>query len=677
MKNLELFIQQHGILLDKNQIPILQKGKKLISILTILMLMFTYVTPFSIAVNEEPIVEENIEISQEIQKYIPYMYSDEDQGVILQEKVKINSKIESIKQTDITIAIPEYSTIKPETIEIRTITSEITNDTTQPRYYTTNSENTEIKITVKSNFEDEYYITYYYPKEAYDKYIDTTHVKEYPDGEIVEIKQDEETGKVYVYIDFAWDETENTGEKPDSKVLMDKTTITLKANVGIKTETDTISKEESLDKEVILQIGSQIDTEYTSNITKISKGELYAKKEISYETTNRLNIIKSDILKQLTIEDVGTKFISEDGTLKPVNEKYNSFTINKDNLIKILGEEGYIRLLDQNSQEITRIDFNCEADETGNIAFAFPEEIQRVNIELNGITNNGFLEIKQNRTILGNQDNTKEEVMNFKQIKQTIKLDKIESYTQEIEKNVEISLKESYTKASLSINNTNLSTMNENQGIEFKIELMNNNRDTDLWENPILFIKLPKEIEEISINSANILYGDEENLKLHSTTIENLNGNKVIKLQIVGKQQDFISSTIEGGTTIVVNTNIRLKELTLTSMNNPVNLYYFNSNKTNYEASTKIEVAGQEYEFGTTDTTINYVAPVGFTTMQQISEFNSEGSIVNSANSEKEVGKIKILEPQKEANYKIILMNNTGNNATRNKSNRKCAICKQ
>ena len=111
-------------------------------------------------------------------------------------------------------------------------------------------------------------------------------------------------------------------------------------------------------------------------------------------------------------------------------------------------------------------------------------------------------------------------------------------------------------------------------------------------------------------------------------------------------------------------------------MNNPVNLYYFNSNKTNYEASTKLEVSGQEYEFGTTDTTINYVAPVGFTTMQQISGFNSEGSIVNSANSEKEVGKIKILEPQKEANYRIILMNNTGNNATRNKSNRKCAICK-
>ena len=392
----------------------------------ILMLLFTYVTPFSIALNEEPEVEEEISISQEIQKYIPYKYSDEDQGVILQEKVKVNSKIESIKQTDITITIPEYSTIKPETIEIRTVTSEITNDTTQPQYYTINSENTEIKIIAQSNFEDEYYITYYYPKEAYDKYLDTTHVKEYPDGEIVEIKQDEETGEVYVYIDFAWDETENTGEKPDSKVLMDKTTITLKAKAEITTETDTITKEETLDKEVILQIGSQIDSEYTSNLTEISKSNLYNKKEINYETTNNINIIKSDILNQLTIEDLGTKFILEDETEKTVKEKYNSITINKNNLTKVLGEEGYIRFLNENQEEITKIDLNTDADEDGNITYNFQDEILKVNIEISGIENNGFLQIKQNKTILSNQDYSREEINQFKKIKTTIKIDKIE-----------------------------------------------------------------------------------------------------------------------------------------------------------------------------------------------------------------------------------------------------------
>ena len=638
----------------------------------ILMLLFTYVTPFSIALNEEPEVEEEISISQEIQKYIPYKYSDEDQGVILQEKVKVNSKIESIKQTDITITIPEYSTIKPETIEIRTVTSEITNDTTQPQYYTINSENTEIKIIAQSNFEDEYYITYYYPKEAYDKYLDTTHVKEYPDGEIVEIKQDEETGEVYVYIDFAWDETENTGEKPDSKVLMDKTTITLKAKAEITTETDTITKEETLDKEVILQIGSQIDSEYTSNLTEISKSNLYNKKEINYETTNNINIIKSDILNQLTIEDLGTKFILEDETEKTVKEKYNSITINKNNLTKVLGEEGYIRFLNENQEEITKIDLNTDADEDGNITYNFQDEILKVNIEISGIENNGFLQIKQNKTILSNQDYSREEIKQFKKIKTTIKLDKIESYTQKIESNVEISLKETYTKANIEINNKNLSTIDENTGIEFKIELMNNNIDSDYWENPIIVAEMPKEVEEITINSASLLY--EDNLEFYTYKVDTLNGNKVIRVDLRGTQKELISSTIEGGTTIVINANIKLKELTLTNENNPINLYYFNNIATNYEEETQIKLDEETYSMGKSSTEVNYVAPIGFTTIHQIRDFNTEGNIVNSANSEKEVGKIKILEPQKEANYKIILMNNTGNKATRNKSNRKCTI---
>lgn len=666
------YTHTHGVLLEKTQSKIGQNGKNLISVLTILMLLFTYVTPFCIALNEEPEVEEEISISQEIQKYIPYMYSDEDQGVILQEKVKVNSKIENIKQTDITIAIPEYSTIKPETIEIRTITSEITNDTTQPRYYTTNSENTEIKITAKSNFEDEYYITYYYPKEAYDKYLDTTHVKEYPDGEIVEIKQDEETGEVYVYIDFAWDETENTGEKPDSKVLMDKTTITLKAKAEITTETDTIAKEETLDKEVILQIGSQIDSEYTSDLTEISKSNLYNKKEINYETTNNINIIKSDILNQLTIEDLGTKFILEDETEKTVKEKYNSITINKNNLTKILGEEGYIRFLNESQEEITKIDLNNETDKDGNITYNFQDETSKVNIEIRGIENNGFLQIKQNKTILSNQDYSREEIKQFKKIKTTAKLDKIESYTQEIESNVEISLKETYTKAKIEINNKNLSTIDENTGIEFKIELMNNNIDSDYWENPIIVAEMPKEVEEITINSASLLY--EDNLEFYTYKVDTLNGNKAIRIDLRGTQKELISSTIEGGTTIVINANIKLKELTLTNENNPINLYYFNNLATNYEEETQIELNGENYSMGKSSTEVNYVAPIGFTTIHQIRDFNTEGNIVNSANSEKEVGKIKILEPQKEANYKIILMNNTGNKATRNKSNRKCTI---
>ena len=237
---------------------------------------------------------------------------------------------------------------------------------------------------------------------------------------------------------------------------------------------------------------------------------------------------------------------------------------------------------------------------------------------------------------------------------------------------MEISLKETYTKANIEINNKNLSTIDENTGIEFKIELMNNNIDSDYWENPIIVAEMPKEVEEITINSASLLY--EDNLEFYTYKVDTLNGNKAIRIDLRGTQKELISSTIEGGTTIVINANIKLKELTLTNENNPINLYYFNNLATNYEEETQIELNGENYSMGKSSTEVNYVAPIGFTTIHQIRDFNTEGNIVNSANSEKEVGKIKILEPQKEANYKIILMNNTGNKATRNKSNRKCTI---
>lgn len=634
--------------------------KKIISTLIIITILSGYTTPFSIAGNEEE--QEEVEITQEIVKYIPYMYSEETQGVILQEKVKVNTKMENIQQTVLQITIPKYCDITPETIEIITKNELIGQNTENSKYYSVNEEKTEIKLIEKSDFGAEYYITYYYPKTAYDKYLDTTHVKEYPDGEIVEIKPDEETGEIYVYIDFAWDEEENTGEKPDSKILMDKISIQLKSKVEVWREGTSVIKEQDNQIELILQIGDLIDINTKVDIEKISKGEIYAKKELNYELINTVNILKNNVIENAIIENLNSKFIDSEENESNMKEKYNSFVITKKNFTNIFGEAGNITILDENSEELTKINSETEVDENGNIIFELTEEKQIKKIELNGIVNNGFLEVKLNKTIISNQEYTKEEIMKFKQAKLSVELKKIEGYTQKIVKNVEIFLKESYTKAKFNINNSNLSTIGENTGVEFKIELMNNNTDTDLWEDALIIIELPEKVEKISINSANMVLG--EGLELHSYTTGNLNGKNIIKLQLTGKQQDFISNIVEGGTTIVVNANILLKELTLTSQDNPVNLYYFNANKTNYENNKDIEFEGQNYNVGVSSLVINYVAPVGFTTIQQISGYSEEGKIVNSINSENELGKIKILEPEKTADYKIILMNNTGNKVT-------------
>ena len=575
---------------------------KLVALLLVMCLSLSNSLPLlgslvSIAISDD--INQEIKINSEISKYIPYSYTEDDKGVILQQKIDLNiPEIENIKQSELTITIPEYSGIKPEKIELRTQSMLLTQDNTQNVYYEIDNENQQILIVQKSNTNETVYITYYYAKEAYDKYLETTHVNEYPDGELISVEKDQETGEVWAYIDFAWDPEENEGEMPDNKHLVDKLPISLKLKLDIISSEETISKEETKHIELDIGIKEIIDNTISSNVTEISKSNLYTKKEINYEIKNVLNIIRSDVLNTITIEDLGTHFISKNENINIAKIENNFISISKNNFEEILGQDGYIRFLNSKQEEIGKISSNMQADENGNYIFTYPEGTEIVNIELSDIKNDGFLIFNQNKTLHKQQEYSNQEMAEFKSLKTTSYLETtdINNYTHNIEQTVEISLLETYTSANLTINNENLSTIDENMGIEFKIELKNNNENTDLWANPFIVIEMPREVQDIKINGSNLLYGG--GITLHSASVIDFNGHKAIKILMVGEQQDFISSSIVGGTTIIVNANITLKELTGTSQNNTLNMYYFNSNKTNYENSTKIELEKENYEVG-------------------------------------------------------------------------------
>ncbi len=621
----------------------------------------------SIAISDDFI--QGISINSEISKYIPYEYTEEDRGIILQQKLDIAiPEIDGLTQKDTAILIPKYSEIKPEKIEIRTQSKIIEQDDSQNVYYQLNEETEQILITQKENTSETIYITYYYPTEAYDKYLETTHVNEYPDGKLVSVEKDPETGEVWAYIDFAWDPEENEGEMPSNKHLVDKLPITLTTNLKITTKEETIEKEDTKNIELDIGIKEIIDNTLSSNIETLSKSNLYAKKEVNYNIKNTLNILRSDVLNTVIIQDLGTHFVSANESINMAKIKNNFISISKSNFDEILGQDGYIKILNSNLEEIGKIDSNLEVNENGNYVFACQEEIDTVNIELSDIKNDGFLILNQNKTILKEQDYSKQQMVEFKNLKTISYMETtdINNYTHNMEQTVDINLLETYTNANLTINNTNLSTIDENTGIEFKIELKNNNENSDLWANPFIILEMPEEVQNIKINGASLLYGG--GMTLHSANIIDFNGKKAIKILIIGEQQDFISDSIVGGTTIVVNANITLKDLTGTSQNNPINMYYFNSNKTNYENSANIELEDEKYEVGLMQAMFNYIAPIEFKTITKISEFDENGTTISSENSEKEVGKINILEPEKTVKQSIILMNNTGNSATQVKA---------
>lgn len=616
----------------------------------------------SIAADGTEQAETEITINQAITKYIPYAYSDEDCGIILQQSLSvIVPEATEMQESKYTIAIPTYSEIAPETIEITTKTAPLTQDNTQKAYYTV--EENVLTITQKEKINEEYYITYYYGEEAYKKYLESTHVTEYPDGEIARIEKDEETGEVWAYIDFSWDPEENEGEMPEGKHLVDKIPIEINAKCEVVTQEETLVQDSQFKKDLDLAINSEITNEVKANITEISKGNLYTKKEVEFEVENKLNITRSDIFTKIRILDISSNFVSKDESLKDTIIEYNKIIISKNDFDKLLGTVGCINVLDANEEVITSIDSTKVADEDGNYVFEYPAETKKVILEVTGIENNGFLTIKQSKTIIAEQGYTKNEIIEFKSLQTLTKVSAIgnNEITQEDEQIVEILLKETATTANLKINNNNLYTDDENTGLEFTVELKNNNQNSDLWANPFIIIEMPDEVESVKVNSKNIVYG--QGLTILSTDVVNLHGKQAIKIQLVGEQQELVADTILAGTTIMVNANITLKELTSTNENNEIKLYYYNANKTNYTNSTVLSLE-EEYEVGYNTLNVNYIAPIEFKTIHKISEFDEFGTVVSSSNSTKEVGKIKILEPEKEVKYTVTLMNNTGNETT-------------
>lgn len=607
--------------------------------------------------------ENNMEITQCIEKYIPYSNSDTDKGVILQQSVstKLAEEVE-LSESKIIIDIPTYAEISPEKIDIATEQMNVTEDNSQNQYY-------EIKdgiltIYQKEQINDKYYITYYYSEDAYVKYLESTHLNEYENGKILNITKDELTGDVWVYIDYEWDPDEHQGENPPENMrLLEKTPIQINAKIEWTNETYTNSEESALTQELDIMIGNFINNDISISLSEITKSELYSKNDISYITENKINITRSDICGNIKISDLGTSFISKDNINNPVDTYYKKLRIKKTDFEKVLDETSNINIIDEGNNIIGTINGQTQVDENGDFVFTYPEDNTLITLEITGIKNDGFLNFKQERVINGDNEYAKSQIINFAKYRLSMNsmFEDNLGNTQDIEQIVEILLTETLTSANLKLNNTNLSTDIENSGLEFSIELKNNNIQSDLWDNPFFILEMPEEVESVTINNHNVVYG--EGLTLHSVENIELNGNQALKIQLYGMQEDFVSNTIVGGTTVVLNANIKLKELTPTSNDKTIKLYYYNESKTNYENSTKITLE-EEYEVGYNTLNVNYLAPIGFKTIHKMSGFDTNGTVINSENSEKEMGKLAILENEKQVQQTIILMNNTGNETT-------------
>ena len=151
--------------------------------------------------------------------------------------------------------------------------------------------------------------------------------------------------------------------------------------------------------------------------------------------------------------------------------------------------------------------------------------------------------------------------------------------------------KETESKASLYVEPLTLTTSAE-QEMHITVVLDTNNENRDLYKNPTIKIKLPKQINKISAECS-LLHGNNE-LKLEKGNfkINEENGQEVITINLTGEQKKYYSDLA----TLIITAKVQLDKFSTNSIENIV-MNYTNENAiafvNNGEEKVSVNIASE------------------------------------------------------------------------------------
>ena len=562
--------------------------------------------------------EVNAEVNDELTKYISY-FNSEKYAVIMQAKINsgIKNNILPIKETQLNIQVPEINNTKPTEVNVIANYTSATNGEKDginfnQKNYTYNAQTGIVSIDTKNltdkiswlkDSKDEYLVTFVFEgKEVYD-YVTENEV-------ITNIKVN---GNIQVY---------NEQEK-----LIKITEVVLPINAKQK-------------------VGELVDYSQKSS-SSIAKGQIYAnyesknKKETTYSLEYSATVNSANLTENIKFVQGIDNFVTEDDLNYPTTVDGNNYTYNKNIKInqkvfeKILGTEGSIDIYDEKSNKLGTINKNTTVED-GNYVLNI-EELN--NNQLSIITSKPILEgkisITIEKAIKTDITYTMQQFKDFKKL--ATKLNAVTN---------KMSLVEPENVVSVEVNKTDLTTVIENKNVEVRVILDTSNLNNALFENPTFSIKLPNYIEKVKLNSYDILMAN--GLAIKSVEQVEENGQKVIKVQLEGKQTEYTVDAQYKGTIVVLNMDITAKTLTPTNKNK-ITVEYTNANDVTNIAK------------GIAETQLNFVAPTGVITANGISNYSDGVDDLLSISDEGVTGTIEAYAEKRIATVSGKIVNNYSN----------------
>lgn len=442
-----------------------------------------------------------------------------------------------IKETEITATIPEGAT----KVEVRKRTTKSTNgDQEFTEANNVSREGNNVKITVNNNEED--------GKISWMKGVKDIYVVTYEYPEDIDLS----TQNITI----------NEKITTENNIELNAEPVQVQLN-GRKEGIVTVSKQEGEDN--------------------IYKGKIYSGEGRDITSYTLVYVDYVEGIKEIEIAEEEAKYakkVEENGETNTVESNANveikSIKINKEKVASVLGDTWSIVIGE------TTLTNETEADENGDIIVQISEGTKTTTIKTSKPANNGTFVIETVKTIK-NTTNTREEKKEFTILKDrsSVKCKKNNDDEFKFTSTYDIGLKDTESKASMQSEQQALIATGEAQSLNLTVILESNNEKQDLYKNPTLKIKLPRQITSVtSAQLPQLINANGLTLTENNYTIEEENGQKVINIKLTGEQTKYLGEAIQG-TTIPIKLMINVNPNAEDSVEEIV-MTYTNENATKY-----------------------------------------------------------------------------------------------
>ena len=388
-----------------------------------------------------------------------------------------------------------------------------------------------------------------------------------------------------------------------------------------------------------VHINENIDGIVSYNVSSeeqaIYKGKFYTGEERNYNTTTEINVDYLDVAENISVKENTSFYMEQDKSAK-ANIIYKESRINKNEFLKVFGEDGSIVIKDEKGTIVANINKDSGTDENGDVVISYYSDTYGVIFETTKPIALGTVRIRNIKTISNN--NYSREIINMLTgIKENIagNYNKKEDITSESK----IELKNITSNAKLNVGTTTLSALETNKKVKITTVLENNDESKDLFKNPVLKITLPKQVTNVQAK-CKLLYGN--GLELGNAKIYKENENNIIEIDLAGEQTKYNTETIEG-TTVIIYADLELDKLS-TSGEEQIKLNYTN------EIATSLSDNGEE------TVNVKIVANEGIITTNNVKEY---GIQTIGDQGKKNVG-LELAKEAKDATINISTINNDG-----------------